>query len=43
MTTPDFTCQWYQDIFAAFPKIVADAEKAGKALKLDKVAGKVGL
>ena len=42
MTTPSFTCQWYQDIFGKFPKIIADAEAAGKALKLDKVAGKVG-
>ena len=43
MTTPRFRCQWYQDIFEKFPNIVADAERAGKALKLDKVAGRVGL
>ncbi len=43
MTTPSFTCQCYQYIFGRFPQFIADAEKAGKALKLDKVAGKVGL
>ena len=40
---PRFNCQWYQEIFERFPKIVADAERARTRLGLDRVAGKIGL
>lgn len=41
--SPRFNCQWYQDLFEKFPAIVADAEREGSRLGLDKVAGRFGL
>ena len=43
MMSPPFNCQWYQEIFEKFPKIVADAQREGRRLGLDKVAGRFGL
>ena len=41
--SPLFNCQWYQELFEKLPKIVADAEREGRRLGLDKVAGRFGL